>query len=52
MRDLVYLHRRAREEHLAAKNATNEAARAAHWELAKAYRGLLRRQGVTIFLDM
>ena len=51
MKDLVYLHRRAREEHLAAKNAADERSRAAHAELAKTYRGLLRRQGVLIFLD-
>jgi hypothetical protein len=51
MHDLVYLNRRAREEHLAAKAASNEQARAAHAELARTYRQLLRRHGVTIFLD-
>jgi hypothetical protein len=51
MQDLVYLYRRAREEHEAAKTAADERARAAHAELAKTYRGLLRRKGVLIFLD-
>ncbi len=51
MHDLAYLNRRALEEHHAAKTADHPDARAAHAELARTYRQLLRRQGVTIFLD-